>query len=63
MTIAGAAGVPFNRNLTTTPPLTGGGDLSADRTLGITQATAGTDGYLKGTDWVIFTGTFQKVRQ
>lgn len=46
--------VPTSRTISTTAPLTGGGDLSADRTLGITQATAGTDGYLSATDWVEF---------
>jgi hypothetical protein len=46
--------VPSVRNLSTTAPLTGGGDLSADRTLGIIQATALTDGYLTAAQWVIF---------
>ena len=48
--------VPITRTISTTAPLTGGGDLSANRTLGITQATAGTDGYLTATDWTTFNG-------
>lgn len=45
------AKVPTTRNLTTTAPLTGGGDLSANRTLAIPQATTAVDGYLSATDW------------
>jgi hypothetical protein len=57
--IGGTAGdpssvVPITRNINTTAPLTGGGNLSADRTLGITQATGGTNGYLSATDWTTF---------
>jgi len=48
--------VPPTRLINTTAPLTGGGDLSADRTLGITQATATTDGYLSAADWTTFFG-------
>jgi hypothetical protein len=36
--------------------LSGGGDLSADRTLSITQATTSTDGYLSSTNWNTFNG-------
>ncbi len=42
------------RKINTTAPLTGGGDLSADRTLAITQAGAAADGYLSSTDWNTF---------
>jgi hypothetical protein len=42
------------RTIATTAPLTGGGDLSANRTLAITQATTSTDGYLSSTDWTRF---------
>jgi hypothetical protein len=38
--------VPTTRSISTTPPLTGGGDLSADRTLSIANAAA--DGSTKG---------------
>ena len=34
------------RSISTTAPLSGGGDLSADRTLSITQATTSANGYL-----------------
>jgi hypothetical protein len=44
------------RTIATTAPLTGGGDLSANRTLAITQATTSTDGYLSSTDWSTFNG-------
>jgi hypothetical protein len=42
------------RNISTSAPLTGGGDLTADRTLSITQATTSTNGYLSSTDWNTF---------
>jgi len=44
------------RTIATTAPLTGGGDLSANRTLAITQATTSTNGYLSSTDWSTFNG-------
>lgn len=40
--------------ISTTAPLAGGGDLTANRTLSITQATTSTDGYLSSTDWNTF---------
>ena len=40
--------------ISTTTPLSGGGDLSANRTLSISQATTSTDGYLSSTDWNTF---------
>jgi hypothetical protein len=40
--------------INTTGPLTGGGSLSSDRTLAITQATTSTNGYLSSTDWNTF---------
>ncbi len=40
--------------LSVSGPLTGGGSLGASRTIGITQASAGTDGYLSATDWSTF---------
>jgi hypothetical protein len=46
--------VETSRTISTTAPLSGGGDLSANRTLSITQATTGTDGYLSSTDWNTF---------
>ena len=44
------------RTISTTAPLTGGGDLTADRTFAITQATTSTNGYLSSTDWNTFNG-------
>ena len=46
--------VPTTRTISTTSPLSGGGDLSANRTLTIAQATTSTDGYLSSTDWTTF---------
>lgn len=46
--------VPITRLINTTAPLQGGGNLSADRTLSITEATTSTDGYLSHTDWNTF---------
>lgn len=40
--------------ISTTSPLSGGGDLSANRTLSIPQADTSTDGYLSSTDWDTF---------
>lgn len=40
--------------ISTTAPLTGGGDLSANRTLSIPQANGLTDGFLDSADWTTF---------
>ena len=50
-TLLGYTPVTSARTISTTAPLTGGGDLSANRTLAITQAGASADGYLSSTDW------------
>lgn len=50
------AKVAATRTINTTAPLAGGGDLSANRTLSITQATTSTDGYLSSTNWNTFNG-------
>ena len=42
------------RTITTTSPLQGGGDLSANRTLSIDSANAARDGYLSRHDWSVF---------
>jgi hypothetical protein len=52
-TVAGKA--LATRNVATTGPLAGGGDLSADRTLTIAKATASVDGYLAAADFTTFT--------
>lgn len=46
--------VPTSRTISTTSPLTGGGDLSADRTIAIPAATSTISGYLTNVDWVTF---------
>lgn len=46
--------VPVTRLINTTAPLTGGGDLSADRTLSIPVATNSVNGYLSSADWTTF---------
>lgn len=48
--------VATTRTISTTAPLNGGGNLTADRTLSITQANTTTDGYLSSTDWTTFNG-------
>lgn len=42
-----AAKAPTSRSIATTAPLTGGGDLSADRTLGVSNASAGAVGVVQ----------------
>lgn len=53
-TIDSSKVVPPTRSVGTTAPLQGGGNLSANRTLSITQADSTTDGYLSATDWNTF---------
>jgi len=47
--------------INTTAPLTGGGDLSANRTLSIPAATSSINGYLSSTDWSTFNGRMQSI--
>lgn len=49
-----ASKVPSTRTINTTSPLTGGGDLSADRTISIPQSSSTANGYLSSTDWITF---------
>jgi hypothetical protein len=53
-TILGYTPVSTTRSISTTAPLTGGGDLSADRTLSMPAATTSVNGYLTSTDWTTF---------
>lgn len=46
--------VPTTRLINTTSPLTGGGDLSADRTIAIPASTDSVDGYLTSADHTTF---------
>lgn len=43
-----------SETISTSAPLSGGGDLSANRTISMTQATTSVDGYLNHTDWNTF---------
>jgi len=52
--IKDSIGVPPTRTISTISPLAGGGDLSANRTLSIIQASNNTNGYLSLTDWNTF---------
>lgn len=45
---------PATRTISTTAPLTGGGDLSANRTLAMPAAESGVSGYLTAADWSTF---------
>jgi hypothetical protein len=60
-TIASALGytpVTNTRTISTTAPLSGGGDLTANRTLSISQASTSTDGFLTSTNWNTFNNKF-----
>jgi hypothetical protein len=60
-TIASALGytpVTNARTISTSAPLSGGGDLTANRTLSITQASTSTDGFLSSTNWNTFNNKF-----
>lgn len=46
--------ISSTRTISTTTPLQGGGDLSANRTLSINQSNTSQDGYLSTSDWNIF---------
>lgn len=46
--------VPVTRQINTTAPLTGGGDLTANRTLSMPVATSLANGYLSSSDWTTF---------
>jgi hypothetical protein len=49
---------PNTRTISTTTPLQGGGDLSANRTLSILQSNTSQSGFLSNTDWNTFNGKF-----
>lgn len=48
--------VSVSRNVNTSDPLSGGGDLTQDRTISISRANAVTDGYLHTSDFAVFNG-------
>ena len=45
---------PNSRTISTTSPITGGGDLSSNRTIAIPQATTSVNGYLAAADFTTF---------
>lgn len=49
-----------NVAINTVSPLQGGGNLSSDRTLSISQSNTNTSGYLSNTDWNTFNNKFDK---
>lgn len=49
-----------NVTINTVSPLQGGGNLSSDRTLSISQSNTNTSGYLSNTDWNTFNNKFDK---
>jgi hypothetical protein len=51
--LVGGSGVGTVTSIATTGPITGG-TITSTGTIGITQATASTDGYLSSTDWNTF---------
>lgn len=53
-TVLGYTPVNQTTTISTSAPLSGGGDLSTNRTLSIAQSNTTTDGYLSGTDWTTF---------
>jgi hypothetical protein len=52
--LANQSGVPISRNVNTTAPLTGGGNLASDLTVAMAKATALVDGYLAAADFTTF---------
>jgi hypothetical protein len=54
---SGGGGGGTVTSIATTGPITGG-TITTSGTIGITQATTTTDGYLSSTDWNIFNGKF-----
>ena len=48
--------------ISTTAPLTGGGNLTTNRTISIPQATISADGYLSSTDWDRFRNTLTYIK-
>jgi hypothetical protein len=54
LTGTASGNVASTRTINTTAPITGGGDLSADRTIAMAAATTSVNGYLTSTDWTTF---------
>ena len=56
-----ATKVPTSTSILTTAPLTGGGDLSTNRTLSMPPANSGQDGFLYGTDFSYFSDKQEQI--
>jgi len=56
VTLTAGTSVVTTRSISTTAPLSGGGDLSANRTISMTQASSTVNGWLSSTDWNTFNG-------
>jgi len=54
--LIGYTPVAPTRSISTTSPLLGGGDLSANRTLSIQQSSNTLSGFLSSSDWITFNG-------
>ena len=54
--------VATTRNINTTAPITGGGDLSADRTIAMAASTNAVDGYLTAADHTTFAAKVSTTR-
>jgi hypothetical protein len=54
LTGTASGNAPTTRTISTTAPLTGGGDLSANRTLAMAAATGSVDGYLTAANFATF---------
>lgn len=52
--LTSASGVSTSRLINTSSPLTGGGDLSADRTIAIPAGSSTVNGYITSADWTSF---------
>jgi hypothetical protein len=57
-TLSGLGGVATTTTITTTVPLTGGGDLSVNRIISIDLANSTQSGYLSSIDWNTFNSKF-----
>lgn len=58
----GSGGIPTTRTISTTAPLTGGGDLSANRTFAIPAATDSVAGYMTAADHTTLTASCPTTR-
>lgn len=59
--ILGYTPVTNARTISTTSPLQGGGDLTANRTLSILQSSSSQSGFLSSADWISFNNRKKKV--